>query len=280
MFMIETKSPAKINLGLKVIGKRMNGYHLLDTIFASVDLYDEIIIKEVESDKIEITSNNNEVPLDSTNLIVKTLNSFGIDKGLRIYLNKNIPIGGGMGGGSSNAAAILRLLPRLGVNVSEDKIKETARSLGADVYYCYVGGIQRASGVGEILKPINASNKLPKIAVLPQTIHCDTKKIFNHYDKSNIDSYTGDLNNVEKGLVNGDFSLINKSISNSLERTIFDRYKILKERVNYLRDKNLNIQISGSGSTLYMVLKNEHDIIKLKKVYKDKIMVCNILNNM
>jgi len=280
MFMIETKSPAKINLGLKVIGKRMNGYHLLDTIFVSVDLYDEIIIKEVESDKIEITSNNNEVPLDSTNLIVKTLNSFGIDKGLRIYLNKNIPIGGGMGGGSSNAAAILRLLPRLGVNVSEDKIKETARSLGADVYYCYVGGIQRASGVGEILKPINASNKLPKIAVLPQTIHCDTKKIFNHYDKSNIDSYTGDLNNVEKGLVNGDFSLINKSISNSLERTIFDRYKILKERVNYLRDKNLNIQISGSGSTLYMVLKNEHDIIKLKKVYKDKIMVCNILNNM
>ena len=97
--MIETKSPAKINLGLKVIGKRMNGYHLLDTIFVSVDLYDEIIIKEVESDKIEITSNNNEVPLDSTNLIVKTLNSFGIDKGLRIYLNKNIPIGGGMGGG-------------------------------------------------------------------------------------------------------------------------------------------------------------------------------------
>jgi 4-diphosphocytidyl-2-C-methyl-D-erythritol kinase len=277
--MFTVNAPAKINLGLKVKGRDNKGYHLLDTIYTSIDLYDEIKIFKTNSNIIKLTSNNCALPLDRNNLIIKTLEKVGINRGLSIHLEKRIPVGGGMAGGSSDAAAILKILPKLGVHLTDKMIKELAISLGADVYYCYIGGIQRAGGIGEVLRSITPLKETPKIAVLPQNINCDTKDIFKEYDMLGADFYNGKLDLVEEGIINGDFEQIENNIDNSLENAIFNKHPKLKEKVIYLRDKNLNIQISGSGSTLYMVLKNEHDIIKLKNAYEDEFIVCNIINN-
>ncbi|MFP4456135.1 MAG: 4-(cytidine 5'-diphospho)-2-C-methyl-D-erythritol kinase [Clostridia bacterium] len=276
--MIKVKAPAKINLGLKIKGKRSDGYHLLDTIYSSINLYDEIKIEKTSAKGISIYSNSKNIPLDNTNLIIKALNAVGINNGLSINLRKRIPVGGGLAGGSTDAAAILRILPDLGIHLSDREIKEAAINLGADVYYCFIGNIQRGKGVGEKLRQIEVAD-LPKVALLPQNISCDTKKVFNKYSQLKENRFKGDLDLVEKGLIKGDFSLIDKNIDNSLEEAVFLLYPRLKEKVQLLRSHKLNIQISGSGSSLYMVLKNEHDIIKLKNVYEEELIVCNMINN-
>ena len=276
--MIKVRAPAKINLGLKVEGKRFDGYHLLDTIYASIDLYDYLEIYKTNNSSICIESNSTEIPLDGANLIIKALKSVGIDGGLSIILKKRIPVGGGLAGGSADAAAILRILPRLGINLSPEELKRVALSLGADVYYCYIGKVQRGTGIGENLREIKTKS-LPKIAILPQKISCSTEEVFKKYSQMRKNNYNGDLDLVEAGLAKGDFSMVDRNIDNSLEVAIFKLYPKLKETVQHLRNHNLNIQISGSGSSLYMVLKDEHDIIKLKKIYEEELIVCNIVNN-
>ncbi len=276
--MIKIRTPAKVNLGLKVERKKLDGYHLLDTIYASIDLYDDLEINETKDSGICIETNSKKLPLDETNLIVKALKRVGIEGGLSIALKKRIPVGGGLAGGSADAAAILKILPSLGIKLPPEEIKEVALSLGADVYYCYVGKLQRGTGIGENLREIKPKS-LPKLAILPQKISCSTKEVFKKYSQLGGDRFKGNLDLVEAGLVKGDFSMIDRNIDNSLEEAIFNLYPELKEKVKQLRSHKLNIQISGSGSSLYVVLKNEHDIIKLKKVYEEELIVCNIVNN-
>lgn len=276
--MIKIKAPAKINLGLKVNGITKGGYHLLDTIYASVDCYDILTIKKTTEEKIVLETNCDKLPTDSRNLIVKALIAAGIKENIYVYLDKAIPIGGGLAGGSADAAAILRVLPKLGVHKSESEIRNISISLGADVYYCYIGGVQRAKGIGEILRPIVPLDVL-KVALLPQKINSSTKDVFNMYDQLGETEYLGNLDLVEEGLLKARHDLVEENIRNSLEPAIFELYPQIEGEVLSLRDKGLNVHISGSGSTLYMILKNEHDIIRLNKAYEGEVIVCSVIND-
>ena len=108
---IQLKSRAKINLSIDVFGKREDGYHLVEMIMQTIDLYDIIKIKELDTNTITIKSNSSNIPLDENNIVYKAItllkNKFNIDKGLEVFIQKNIPIAAGMAGGSSNAAAVL-----------------------------------------------------------------------------------------------------------------------------------------------------------------------------
>jgi 4-diphosphocytidyl-2-C-methyl-D-erythritol kinase len=164
---VKIRAPAKINLGLRVVGKRVDGYHLLDTIMVPVSLYDEIYItKSVRKARsstpdLIITCDNPAVPSHEENIVFRAadliIKENSIDEPLRIRIKKRIPVGAGLGGGSSDAAATLIAMNSLfRLNYSTRQLKNRAYSLGADVPF-FIGGMPaRARGIGERLTPIQS----------------------------------------------------------------------------------------------------------------------------
>ena len=141
---IKLKSRAKINLSIDVLGKRLDGYHLVEMIMQTIDLFDRIKIFSLEEDKIIIESNSEDIPLNDSNIVYKAADlikeQFGIKQGVRIYIEKNIPIAAGMAGGSSNAAAVLVGLNELwNLNLDKNELKDLGLKLGADVPFCIEG---------------------------------------------------------------------------------------------------------------------------------------------
>ncbi|HBE81145.1 MAG TPA: 4-(cytidine 5'-diphospho)-2-C-methyl-D-erythritol kinase, partial [Blastocatellia bacterium] len=149
---------AKVNLGLKVISRRPDGFHDIFTVFQTTSLKDTITF--APSDKIRLTCTDPNIPVDGTNIILKAVDAlkerYSIRNGVTIHLDKNIPSPGGLGGGSSNAAVTLLALRRLwGLDVSTDDLVATARSLGSDVPFFLVGGTAIGSGRGTEIEPID-----------------------------------------------------------------------------------------------------------------------------
>ena len=150
-------APAKLNLSLDIVGVREDGYHLLRMIMQTIDLCDQIVLER--ADEISLTCNLPELPCDERNLAVRAAHAFfertGLPGGVRMTLDKNIPHGAGMGGGSADAAAVLKGLNELcGTDLSQQELCEIGLRLGADVPFCIVGGTQLAEGVGERLTPL------------------------------------------------------------------------------------------------------------------------------
>jgi 4-diphosphocytidyl-2-C-methyl-D-erythritol kinase len=152
---------AKVNRSLRVLGKRPDGYHEIDTIFQTVDLTDTLFFLEGEEGDgtISLTIEGAELPADEGNLILRAAHGlrerFSVRLGARIHLSKRIPVGGGLGGGSSNAAAALRGLSELWkLPVTEADLHLLAASLGSDVPFFLIGGRARGTGRGEILEPL------------------------------------------------------------------------------------------------------------------------------
>jgi len=172
-------SPAKLNLFLHITGQRPDGYHLLQTVFQLIDLCDEITFTPRIDDQIVLTSNLPELATQD-NLILKAAHAIKPEKsisGMNIHLNKKIPLGGGLGGGSSNAATTLIVLNRLWeLNLSEDQLLEIAIKLGADVPVFVKGLNAWAQGIGEQLTPIDLPQKAFLIVQPP--VHISTPKLF------------------------------------------------------------------------------------------------------
>lgn len=162
-------APAKINLALDVVGKRDDGYHLLETVFQSISLYDRITISISDETGIKITCNIPYIPCNEKNLAYKAAKIFmekaGINKGISIQLYKRIPSQAGMGGGSSDAAAVLKGLNSLLGNIfTLPELCTIAVTLGADVPFFLYGGTAYADGIGERLEPLPALKDLNVVA--------------------------------------------------------------------------------------------------------------------
>ncbi|HEX5854982.1 MAG TPA: 4-(cytidine 5'-diphospho)-2-C-methyl-D-erythritol kinase [Thermoanaerobaculia bacterium] len=159
MSALSVEAFAKVNRSLRVLGKRPDGYHELDTIFQTVDLTEEIDFLEGEegTGEVSLTVEGADLPADSSNLVLRAANAlrerFSVRRGARIHLSKKIPIGGGLGGGSSNAAATLRALTSLWrLPATNSDLHSLAAALGSDVPFFLVGGRARGTGRGEILR--------------------------------------------------------------------------------------------------------------------------------
>jgi 4-diphosphocytidyl-2-C-methyl-D-erythritol kinase len=164
---VKIRAPAKINLGLRIVGKRVDGYHLIDTIMVPVSLYDEIYITRSvrqgrsSTPKLTITCDNPAVPSDEENIVFRAahliIKENLIDEPLSIHIEKHIPVGAGLGGGSSDAAATLIAMNSLfRLNYSTRRLKKRGYSLGADVPF-FIGRMPaRARGIGERLTPIQS----------------------------------------------------------------------------------------------------------------------------
>ena len=266
---IQLKSRAKINLSIDVLGKRQDGYHLVEMIMQTIDLYDIIKIKEIDIDEININSNSEDIPLNKDNIVYKAAkllkDEFNIKKGIDIFIEKNIPVAAGMAGGSSNAAAVLVGLNKLwNLNLSEVKLQEIGLKLGADVPFCISGGAALAEGIGEKLTSIKGLSEDTIILVCKPNLFVSTKDVYKGLDLENIKNRP-DNKFLIQCLREGNINLLSKNMVNLLEDVTSKMHEEIKEIENTMLEYNaLGSMMSGSGPTVFGLFDNEDDALNGK----------------
>jgi len=252
------KSHAKVNIGLQIRNQRTDGYHNIHTIFQELDFHDTIILEKRDS-SCQFSSNVDWLPKDDSNLCVKAwqkmVDTFGLG-GVSIELDKRIPAGGGLGGGSSNAATILKGLRKLyELDVSDDELETIGINLGADVPFFIKGKTQIGDGVGEILKPIEPIINGSYLLVAPD-FHIDTKWAYGEF--KNILDRPNEIVNfpgfIRKEII--PFELF----ENDFEAIVVPAYPEIGQIKNSLRAHGARFaSLSGSGSTVFGVFDEDAD---------------------
>jgi 4-diphosphocytidyl-2-C-methyl-D-erythritol kinase len=245
-------SYAKINLGLTLLRKREDGYHDIETIFQQIDLHDMLFFKKTPSD-IRIVSKGFPVPSDKNNLAYKAFELFrinqGIDEGIEIHIEKTIPVGGGLGGGSSNAAATLLAANHLWkTNLTFKKLEVIAAEIGSDVPFFIRGGTAIGKGRGEKLKPIQLPDNYWIVLICP-CIELSTSWAYQH-SKITLtkNKKITKLNSIFENQAPHAYDV---SLENDLEGVVFQRHPILKELKEQLYQRGaFYASMSGSGSTI------------------------------
>lgn len=253
---IEVKSCAKINFGLRILEKREDGFHNLQTLFIPTpSFYDLISFEKASTDSF--SSNVKELDNDFSNLIIRAKSLIERESDLRITVNinlkKNIPIGAGLGGGSSNAAFTLIALNDLfELNVSQSKLREIALDLGSDVPFFLNAKPAIGTSRGEILERLEL-DIFSTILLINPGIHISTKEAFSNIVPTNvkIDYYSLITNNKL------DFKKSRKIVQNGFESYIFEKYPIIQSIRNDLYKYGAEFsQMSGTGSTVYGFFDN------------------------
>ena len=240
---LKCKSFAKLNLCLHVLNKRNDGYHEIQSIFDTINFYDELFFKKNNLNKIRLTCDSQKIKLDD-NLISQAYaeisNFYGIS-GVDISLKKNIPIGAGLGGGSSNAATTLHALNFLfKLDISNEKLLEISERIGSDVPFFINGGSAIVKGRGEIIEKIDLDERFYVIIISDLLIH--TRDIFAALLPESYEETIGRAD------------LLN-SYHNTLEKVVMAKYPSLNETKYWLSSFG-SVRMSGTGSTLYIEYDN------------------------
>lgn len=262
MSMNTVLSPAKINIGLWVSRKRDDGYHDIFTFMHTIKLYDRIFIKP--SVKTTIKTSLSEAELeDKNNIIYKALAEFENLTGLRdefeIFVEKNIPLGAGLGGGSSNAAAVIKFLNEyFNKPLSEDDLIQVAKRVGADVPFFIKGGFALAEGIGEKITPLEKQDEIDIFIIYPN-IKSNTKLVYSNVKVNQLTA-------TEKLIIiynlQREYGI--KKLLEVAENTLGDiakrLYPQIDEVVRFLEGLGFRAYISGSGSSVYCLGKPTPDI--------------------
>ena len=261
---IQLKSRAKINLSIDVLGKREDGYHLVEMIMQTIDLFDKIKIFSLKEDTIIIESNSLDIPLDSTNIVYKAADlikkQYNIKEGVKIIIEKNIPIAAGMAGGSSNAAAVLVGLNQLWqLKLSENKLKELGLKLGADVPFCIGGQTALAENIGEKLTNIDGLSENIFILVCKPELFVSTKEIYEDIDSKIIKKRPNNKLLIQL-LKENKIQQIADNMYNVLEEVTRERYPVIEEIEKIMMENDaLGSMMSGSGPTVFGLYRNRED---------------------
>lgn len=268
--MIQETAYAKINLTLSVTGKREDGYHDIDSVMHSISLHDSITLEK--GDGISLSILKGTAPAGNDNLMVKAAALFlekkGISGGVRMTLSKEIPSEAGMGGGSSDAAAVLRGMAALyDTKDSLSSLSSLGASLGADVPFCVRGGAARCQGIGEKLSPLPAWKGLPLLIVRPQT-SVSTGKAYALIDGLAVHPQNRtDL--CAEGLKSRNLSRLLSSLSNDFEEALFPVNPLLKETASVLHGLGRPALMTGSGSAFFMILQNREEALSFRQLLKE-----------
>ena len=266
---MELKAYAKINLGLKILDKTSDGYHILDMVMLPISLCDNIkITKRKDGLSTVKVTNNVELPIE--NSITKSIRlmqeKYGFSNGFDVEIEKNIPTQAGMGGGTADAAEIIKAINILmDINVPLKELEDVAMNVGSDVVYSLYSTLSRVQGKGEKITKIDKEFKYSILIVKPKS-GIKTKECFELYKKENDNI---PLNVIDKLIdsLEEDLVIVRRYAKNSLLRPAKKLAPIINKIIRTLLDNNLDlIQMSGSGTTIYAIDK---DIEKLKKVYKE-----------
>ena len=252
---IKFKTPAKINLGLHIHGKREDGFHELETIFQMVSLYDDVEL-ELLSSGIKLECDTPGVPTDDTNLVCKAAlllrQSYQVEgKGVSIRLKKKIPFGAGLGGGSGNAAGVLMGLNRLwDLKIEREKLSKLAAELGSDVPFFLTSPCALGMGRGEQLKVLKPCAKFQVLLVFPG-FPVATSWVYQNL-KLKLTKRENNISILRKNLSLSDITSLGSRLYNDLEPVVIQRFP----EVQVVKDElgawgALGVLLSGSGSTVF-----------------------------
>jgi 4-diphosphocytidyl-2-C-methyl-D-erythritol kinase len=255
------RTPAKINLGLQIHSKRTDGYHELETLLQMVSLYDDIELETLPTG-IALECDHPYIPRDESNLVVKAARLLQAqfparrDLGARIRLTKRIPAGGGLGGGSGNAAGVL-----LGLNVlwdlglEKEELLRLAGNLGSDVPFFLFAPCALGKGRGEILSPVQASRKFNVILVFPR-FPIATAWVYRNL-KMGLTNGVNHINLLQKFLSSSDIKLLGANLYNDLERVVLQDHAVIQTlKEDLLLSGAAGSLLSGSGSTVFGIFED------------------------
>jgi len=251
---MHVRAYAKINLGLRILGKRDDGFHDIETLFHQVDCYDVIELRRGTNGEVSLISDNSDVPRDDTNICMQAAallrNNHAIDAGAHISLEKGIPIGAGLGGGSSDAAAVLKGLSTLWhLDLTLEQLHEYAAQLGSDVPFFLYGGSAYATGRGEILKSIELS--IPQwIVVVTPPVHVSTAWAYANIG-ADREPWTGSLFDALSNLPHTENPLA-AIARNDFELLVCTTHQMVEElRTRFLQAEASVVSLCGSGSSVF-----------------------------
>lgn len=263
---MRVKAFAKLNLNLHIFPQIMeSGKHKIHFINCQINLHDILDFKK-----------DDKYPLDEKNLIHKTAKLLGLKA--KVKLQKNIPISGGLGGGSADAASTLRALPKLyKLKISERKLEKLANIIGSDVNYCLKGGLSEIKGDGNIIKKLKY--KLPKlylIIIYPKKIKPSTKEMYENLDVKSIGKNLFLLKRLKKAIKDNNSTEIINNLFNDFELSAIKKFKEISQIKNdFKKYEALNSILLGSGLGVAGFFKEKENRDKsysfLKNIYKNII---------
>ena len=264
--MKSVKSYAKINLSLNIVGKREDGYHLLDMVMVPIELHDSIIISPLGKNLVDnfVTVDDFSNGLIHYNLASSAINAltnkYNCDAHFRVFIHKVIPMQAGLGGGSSNAAFTMKAVnSMLKLNASDQELIELATPLGADIPFFINCVPARCKGIGEEMTPVEIKNNYNVLIVKPSE-GCSTKEVFKKYDS--MGGNEANIEEVIRALKEGDDELLAKNMGNCLENAAISICPEIKEIKEYLLNSGVKIvMMSGSGSSVF-ALSTDKNLLK------------------
>ncbi len=254
------KARAKINWTLDIVGQRADGYHLMDMLMQPVTLADDITLAPAE--EITLTTGGSPLlPADENHLAYRAAVALkqhsGYPGGAAIHVEKHIPVGAGMGGGSADAAGVLVGLSRLwGLNLPQSELEAIGLTLGADVPFCIRGGLTRTTGIGEVMEDLPCSRNWPLVVIQP----CEglsTKEIFTAYHEGVVNARP-DNTAAARALANGDADALTAAMANVMQPVSEARRPGIHEAIVALNEQGAFVaQMTGSGSAVFGAFTDE-----------------------
>jgi 4-diphosphocytidyl-2-C-methyl-D-erythritol kinase len=275
---MQIRAYAKINWDLHILGKRADGFHELDSVMVNVSVYDTLDIEPAED--FQLTCTDPTLDTGDSNLVTKAAKALAAASGhpcrAHIYLRKEIPMGGGMGGGSSDAAAALSGLSRLwGLNWPVDRLQPIAAKLGSDVAFFLYGGWRRCRGRGEIVEPLAGSEKWPEVplSLIFPGLHVPTPAVYKNLRFPPWDGKTGlraltDINGAIQSTLNS--SSTNTVLGLGLRNDLTEAAQQVEPRLvalqRVLQQRHPGRWLmSGSGSTHFVVTETPDNGSQLRE---------------
>ena len=270
---MKLRALAKINLGLDVTGKREDGYHEVRMVMQTIQMYDQLEIKESKEPGIRLTTNLPFLPCNDGNLVYKAakilMDEFDIRQGVDMNLTKFIPVAAGMAGGSSDAAAALVGINRIfKLGLSQKELMDRAVNIGADVPYCVMRGTALAEGIGEKLTRIT---QVPDCFVLigKPGINVSTKAAYESLQLDKISSHP-DIDGMIGDIERGDLLAMTQKMGNVFEPGIIEKYPVIGE-IKALMESHgaLKAMMSGSGPTVFGIFDDREKMEAAAEVLRE-----------
>lgn len=269
---MKLRALAKINLGLDVTGKREDGYHEVRMVMQTIQMYDQLEIKERKEPGIRLTTNLPFLPCNDGNLVYKAakllMDEFDIHQGVDMNLTKFIPVAAGMAGGSSDAAAALVGINRMfQLGLTKRQLMERGVQIGADVPYCVMRGTALAEGIGEKLTSLPG---VPMCYVLigKPGINVSTKTAYENLRLDTIQKRP-DIDGMIEAIRNRDLHSITEKMENVFEPGIMEKYPVIGEIERFMEERGaLKAMMSGSGPTVFGIFEDREKMFAASEALK------------